>query len=506
MEFIDEKVKLGEALTALSLEGHILGTGILPDCPLMERASMVKGILNGYLQQGEWQKVAKLLYKDTAVRALFDGDWDGLRQGIVKSAARNKENFLDGSILDLLDRGGEQNLLYNLLTSARFREESEEQIYNTISRTLSDEQKKEYFNRRAVRALQEEDLEKAFDSYEQASNMVALDGLCKQMMKDPVGNYYPLVRHATRDGKVDKKTLTKLLKGILSKGGFHRVRDYHIGENMYQLYRENDLRLGKKEERKIRELAADEMYSSPVGDSDDDALKLIWAKNETSKHPRSAYVLFRELNYDGPEVAEAVIAGLQRNRYDDMQKLKVDKVQRSDLETVYSRVTLNVKESIARHLENEGELRKLSTQFEEKGQLKRAYHLWIAGKGDLDSRYITDIREKIVRDVIEGGSDHYISTHFLDREDHPGYTQVYDLIIDRYPTHAYELARTIDDDSRIELAREGMMHRSLESAFRTFRNNKDGHGEQLALARISEKYGLSKDLLLEHIEEMWQKS
>ncbi len=89
MDLITEKVNEGRLLAALSLEHRVLANGVLPNSKLIERVSLVKGIITGLLERGQWNEVVRLVYQDgSPARALFDGDWDGLRKDILASVTK----------------------------------------------------------------------------------------------------------------------------------------------------------------------------------------------------------------------------------------------------------------------------------------------------------------------------------------------------------------------------------------------------------------------------------
>ena len=135
---IPAKVNEGRVIAALSLEQRVLANGVLPNSPLMERVSLVKGIVTGLLEQGKWNDAVRLMYQDgSPARALFDGDWEGLRKEIIASVQKpSRQRYMGDNVAELLLKHDEAELLYTIASIIPLENKGLEDIMEIVGSKL----------------------------------------------------------------------------------------------------------------------------------------------------------------------------------------------------------------------------------------------------------------------------------------------------------------------------------------------------------------------------------
>lgn len=137
MQLNPEKIKEGRFLASLKLEERILADGVLPNSPPEDRFSLVKGILTGLMENGRWEEALGLVYGNTPVRALFDGDWSSFRQQVIGAIQRGKEDYVSSATIKALVEKKETELLYHLAlgnSQGKIRIDHDDSIYSALHR------------------------------------------------------------------------------------------------------------------------------------------------------------------------------------------------------------------------------------------------------------------------------------------------------------------------------------------------------------------------------------
>ena len=521
----ESRSSLGGAITRLGLEDKFLANGELTRFPLVERGRIANDIIFEKLRLGTWQTVIEMIYGGLGkASALFDGDFDELRERILSSAVENftDRNFTDrryASISDktmhLLSDAGEDELLFKLATSIPSLN------YDEI-RELIRHMSPAYFND-SVEGPQR------LQDYHEVAGKKALEH----------GKYAQALQHLdkTGDGDASIKVFERFMSqelGYLSKEDLERIalsnpeqKEERLrrivlncfaveGRNLspmtaFELYKKNDIPLSKREKASLYAKIAEEVggYDIRKLSEEDAELKLLWAKKHAQTDPRTAYNIFRQQGFDGHEFILAIESGLDIDNYQNSERLGAEEISEEDLMRTYETTSFSIKTKIANHLQDNERLQELSRQALGNGDLRTAYQLWINGKGVLDGEYLSTIRTSLVNSEIERDSS---SFWFLNNSDLVGKVQVYDLLMQQRKDSgrvkkAYELALDLKDEERIQRAREAMVSFNHRWALQTFSGGGiegkdiDEQGIDYVVGVVASEYGIEQETLRDFVNK-----
>ena len=501
MEFDPQKVNEGRLLTALSLEDRVLANGVLPKHTLLERASMVKGILTGLLEQGNWQHAVTLVYRDGGlVRGLFDGDWEGFRQGVLESARKQKPEYIGEDIVKALLHHKEADLVYRLAMELPLRGAETERIINELGKGITPAQRHDAYASLGRRYLAGNDYQEAYRYFKAAEDDAGIDMLYALLLKkEKISDLFDLLLLTAQHSKEKERerveqVLRKVLPLLPGNGKDALFHPYsHAGKGLYALQKKFKFPLSAREQQFLQDDVIRRMSSYDAKECDDPGLKIAWARKNFTDSPGTAYAIFQQTRQTGPEVLKAVRAGLERHwNGGDQEKLRPEDITETQLRAVYDRVTLGSKVAIALHLKDDEQLYRLSRTFRAKQEYQQAYSLWVQGHGDLESPYITEIRQQMID---QGIAKDYLPIHTFDPEDRPGLLQLYHAVIETKPDVAYGLAKKVQDESLLQRARETVVRQSPAKGLNLFASEKDSTGLDLAVTALAHKFSVPKELV-----------
>jgi len=495
---------LGNALTALGLEDVFLSNGELSRFPLVERGRITNGIIAEKLRLGRWQSVIDMIYGGSGnASALFDGDRDALKAGILKSATEHYSGKgITQTTIDALVKSGESDLLFTIATSANSSYEEFTEISGHIDSSYFTDAK--HGAERSQRlhdiagklALREKRFDSAYRHFSKIGDADSINGVFDAALdiQDRHSSRTLLEEIALSDSSQKDERLRRIvLKSISEKDRFNPLA-------IFELANKHGVKLSYEEKAKLQKRLADSLsrydVEKKLGDHPDE--KLLWAKRHAKDEPRAAYKIFTQQGYDGTPVVAAVQSGLSMERYKNEERaLKASSVSETHLRRAYQTASFDVKVQIASHLKETKGLQELSKQAHESGDLKTAYRLWVAGGGNLGNDYITEIRTALIKDGIE---NRFGYMHDIDGSDTKGMVMAYDTLMEtdkgKRPDNlreAYEIAITLEDEDRTQKAREAMIAINPKWAIWNFASPrggiKDETGLDYALGFVASKYG-----------------
>lgn len=527
---IAEKVNLGRALTALDLEQVVLNNGVIPNSPLMERAALVKGMLQGMLDEGAWQSALQSVYTpQTTVRTLFDGDYDKFKKDVIASAAARKETTgIERETFKVIWENWTPDEVYELAMQGNINEDSFIHVMESLTDKLSDDKKRQAHLKLAERYIAQDNAGKAYVEFMRAGAVERADNIVTQLL-----------------GKTDKYDLTLALRIAESTPdvGQRRTRVGDVvrraiqlrkgesreltGAALYELVRKRGIELSESEYDKVEALAAEEMSEYDIDNSKDDKLRRRWALQHRKDRPGAAYMIFKSLQYEGAEALEAARSGLLNNwkggYSENINKLSVDDVREGELRAILGQkaIPLGLRADIAEHLTDKKTMRKMSRDFykhaqktkdaEQRNKLTiRAYCLWFNAEGSATDSYMNNLRAELVVHEVEKERKAYF--FWLDHKDVAGHRQAYAMLLERNAAFAaynmgmkiYRETKDLADAALVQTARERAAKKNPELAFKHFSHEKDAVGVDLAIAAIGEKYKLSPGTLKHFLDHVLQ--
>jgi len=508
---------LGNAITALGLEDEFLVNGELKNFPLVERVRIASDIVSEKLRIGRWQTVIRMIYGGLGkADALYEGDYDQLREDIFRSAIEHPEHSrrVDKEAIDALAKAGENDLLYRLATTIQFADDDN---FIEVSRRIGptyfthDEEGTEKLRVlhgiSGRRALEMGKYDSALVHFSKAEDM---EGLAKifDIIADREFGYVSrdlLIKVARSDPEHEESRLKKI---ILNCGTDHGLRTLEA----FELYKKHNVTLTDEEKESLHEKIAKQVRGYEIEklspeDPENEKLQLLWAKRNTKSDPQTAYAIFVRQDFNGSQIMSAVRSGLEMERYNNEGRvLNVNRINENHLRRVYKLKSTSpkIKARIASHLKDMDGLQELSRQARDNGDFDTAYRLWVEGDGDLDSGYIGDIRAQIIADMEKV----YLSTHFLDGSDLVGKIQVYDILMGQEDGEGvddlrkiHDLALDIGDEERTQRVREAMVGVSPTWALETFigysseEGVHDEKGVDYVLGVVADEHGVEQKTL-----------
>lgn len=510
-----EKINEGKFLANMGLEKKVLADGVMPNSPIMDRCSLVKGIIDGYFESGQWQKAVKAVYTaGSPVRTLFNGNWDEFRKKVLASAQENNPRYF-GQEISLLLEHREFELVYNLATRLPIQGDrivtEISGILDSLGDNISGEQRRKGYGLLAERAWQKNDWPQVFEFYEKGNDQEGMDKLYQEVISQE--------RIIPGDGGIPLDFLLKLatFREDKEKERVEAVAQFYFDgrtrtnwvsrrstRDLYDLLKIHQIELASEQRQKIMDNIVRSLSDYELKEVRDEQLVLLWAKKNVAKEPKNAYHILTSSEYDGPEVLTAALNALkivfegtpEARRYS--QKLEAKDIKKEHREQLlHSEGTpMEIKVKLAIEDQQHAFLREFSGKYKKEGDLEKAYQLWIDGKGDPESSYVQGLRKKIIQGKLEEASSYGPPLYFLSHDDKPGHHQAYQMVVERFPETAYHLARRILDEELTDKARRLIVKASPEEAFRKFSTgpkDNDSIGIDLALDALAEKYQVPKE-------------
>ncbi len=508
---------LGRALTALGLEDKFLSNGELTKYPLVTRARIADEIISEKLRVGKWQGVVDMIWGGFGkADALYEGDRQQLREEIVKSAATHGGE-IEGKTLDTLKRAKEDELLFSLATSMPLSYDDFSSLAHHIDRKnyFEDPQKgparsRAFEEMAADKALKEENVSYALSHLKDLKDSKRIGDLFNRVLKEDFPfNYSLLEDMALSDPVHREERLGKLRSQPLSEDMIEK-RPLDV----YNFVKSHRINVAPQQMALLEESVAQKAEHYQIGRDfkDNERIRLLWARNHAQTNPAVAYEILREQDSEGTQVIDAVIAGLAESHSMYPPSLSPNGISPEHLRRAYSSAPFEVQKTIAYQLKDRQALTALSEEANKLNKLRDAYSLWVAAGGDLEGKYIRDIREKLIKRSLD---ENYGYMHFLSREDAPGKVEAYEALMEQdgeqrenYVRHAYEIALELKDNARIKKAREELVEINPRGAlFSLARGNKregelrDKEGFDYVLSRVASQYGTNEKELRSVVEK-----
>ncbi|MBU3913785.1 MAG: hypothetical protein KKE50_06865 [Nanoarchaeota archaeon] len=531
-EQIEEGRNLGKAITVLGLEDELLSNGHLVNYPLLTRGGIANGIIDAKLRLGRWSSVVDMIFGGFGkADALYEGDKDKLRQGILESARRNSSDpYFGDKTVSVLLKSKEYDLLFNLSHTLPLRYEDFVAVVHKIPDTFFQEQgvgaeRKQTFNSNAAeKALSERKYGSAIEYYRRASNLQALSTVFEEVLaekaKDSSGSYDTLLLHSELEAilTTDERLKPERVKRVLASCK-EKPSDAQFA---LRVYIEHKPEMTEQEQEAFYTKVAKNLSPHDIFNIQDrkthrtldvdPKLKLIWAKQHAKDNPRTAYQIFVEQKYNGSELVEAVNAGLEMDSYQNKERfLSPSNVQEAHLRAAFPSAPIKAKTAIARKLKDATGLQALSIQAQQAGNFRRAYDLWEESGAGFEGKYMDSLRTKMIADGIKYHEGSLIG---VSPRDKTGREQAFDALMQAGETDrqmylkAYDIALEGErlDAERLDKVRKTIVSVSPTRALRVFRGYneekvKDPEGVDYFLGEIARQTGADKSHLAEIAEK-----
>ncbi len=541
---------LGRAITSLGLEDKFLADGALSDFTLLERAEIANEIISEKLNFGRWESVVQMIWGGLGkADALYDGNKDTLKKGILESAKKQTELKSESSdscakSIETLAKKGEYDFIFNLMTSMPnlgYDDFIKMCQYLPATHFEGDEgaQRKDTLGKVAgEKAMRERKYDSALINFEQVGNEDAIEEIFNEVIKPETKSSRDYSRvgileeiamrgdHEKREERL-RKMFSGYIAGELEMEvvkAFNLFKPIPLSEgeraalydavakkvSIFELKpRESEFHGGKREAK--------------IQDSE---LALLWARKHAEKDPDDAYSIFLEQGYTGEEVLTAVVTGItlnERGREKHSNGLDLEDIKPEHLREVYAVLPFNLQIRVSQHLKDKTELARLSQVAKTQGDFRNAYDLWVSAGNGFEGEYMDSLRQTLIRKEIEENLKENFgrpSFYFLDGLDSRGHTQAFDALMevaqgerrDIFLSAAHDLAYKHDSEGRLERVRQEMVSLDLNWALRIFKREKymsgtetkkmsDPVGFDYALGIVAEKTGVKKEQLSPLIEK-----
>ncbi|MBS3142307.1 hypothetical protein J4464_02880 [Candidatus Woesearchaeota archaeon] len=501
---VDIMPGLGAALTQLGIEDKFLQNGALAQFPLAQRGAIAQEIIDEKLRTGDWQTVIRMIYGGFGkADALYDGDHAALRDRIMESALAHPQSFLEASNFDALAHRGQNELLYRLATelpdltytdihdiSSRITEEfyADEQHGTERSHTIH--------TLLARKALDNGNYRDAFTNFAIIHDLDGISLVFDTWIKGSRSSGdISLLEHIA---KADPAHTEERIKQLI----FRVDLSYGSASSVFQLYQRHKPQFTQDEQKRFMDMMAKNLsYYDIDKQGVDPDLQLRWAKEHARSDPKAAYQIMKQLNHRGKKIIDAVNAAIALHVKDPRGGMHVFEIDPDLCRAVYDGQPESIQIDIARHLKDSTLLRKHSFTKLEQGDYYMAYRLWIESGGSMSSDELHVIRAKL---ITESMGRH--SRPPLERNDIPGHIQAYDAFMEvaqgkpSLAEEAYKIALNMNDDERMQRARDMLVASSPTWALNTFREKHDTKGAQMALNKVAADTGADPGKLMELVE------
>ncbi len=502
IEFDEHAVCLGRAVVAIGVEDKVLSNGLFVEQDLLQRSSIVHGILEGILARGDWQVAVRLVHEQGVVKGLFDGDYARFYANVVGSAEKVGGPIHD-STMDVLLRDtkhGGPDVLYQVALRSDMKREELRKVFSKVQGHLDVDKRRGFYRHLGSLAVADGEFGHAASYYRDAGDTQAVHALFGRMLERPSHNLYQLLGIAKADGDRVRDILVRAARDP-------ELTDKHCALHIYREAEKARIVFDEPDRKRVVALMIDALSYGEIGTHKSDVC-LAWALGHVSTDAGTAYEIFRGQNYAGVERDEAVITGIERGyRHSQSSHYELHPfgVDRTDLERVYDRLSIEARAAVARVIGlPQARFQALSREFAAAGSVQRAYCLWMEGEGSVEDSYLIGLRDTLIDTSLADARRSSFaspSTHWLHHLDAVGHGIMYDRAVDEFPDVAYDLARRIKDEDRVLRSRSCMIAASPEDALRTFRNKGDDVGTNMALSTLAEKYHVPYETLTDLLKQ-----
>ncbi len=506
---IKSSENLGRLTASLKLEEEVINNGILPKKSLAEKVSFVKGLIDHFVDNGDFVEAISLVTKkDSSVRLLYDGNLDELYTKAVSSIKRDDFKLYEDGSIDTSCRGinifnslpdNKKDLIFEYIFNKNLDYKTSSEIFALYS--LSEKIPKNKLNEYYYKIANQEKSEYpglSFILFKKINDKKSAEYLYKELSDNFSLKNLELLLDFTNNFEYGKKKIEKenIIRKTLS---FENIPE-NIGKLIYYIINSESILIASEQRDRINDIVAKNMESYEIDKGKHPDLELKWAKFNFRKDPELAYKLFLEHNYNGNEIIDCAEIIVDRivNINNVSERMNVNNFKKEHLEKVYSKSKhIKVREFLAKNLDDKVELKRLSNIYL-KYNPEHAYHLIVdSGDANEENKVFMDLVSRFTKDTIKKAQSNlgsFISCSWLDYKDNVGYKFVFNNILDFYTKKAYELALDWKDLESVSKAREVLLSKaSPEDNLKFFKYKKDEIGYNKVLNLLSEKYSLPVD-------------
>jgi len=312
---------LGRTLVTLGIDKSFLRNGeLVRIAPLEARGQVANDIIDSRLDLGEWRSVIDMIYGEQERAAvLVDIPINELRKRIIETIRKRKTVTPFNNTIETLAKQGEDDVLYAIAISRYQEEEDTRGVQYEQRARIRQEINDEYFSttedgRHKLIRLETMLAEEARTRGLPGNSMVHYINADNREKADEV--YQSVIDKEDIDSKwlVDVSTADKTKVGERVR---HLIKENMISARKAQfLVQTHKITLSDKERSQLevvlsRELNWHEIEKQFHFRRD---LQLEWAKHSATEEPGQAYTIMKNQGYEGPELMQAIEAGLKIKR------------------------------------------------------------------------------------------------------------------------------------------------------------------------------------------------
>ncbi len=507
---------LGRALAEMKLEDRVINNGVLESLKVMERSSLVKGVIDVLVEQGRVSKAIELVYGQSPARGVFDG-WDEFKTQIKQKMKGWTKGVTDEACEALLKHWEPEELgeiMENLLVNPHGNER-DYRLAEQVHKKMTPEHWAQYHVREGERELAQGKFLDAYQSFDYGGDEARKTQLYNTLLGD-AGKHWQLLLtiedkflHSTHEAE-------QILKRALTSDEIANPVAF------YDWVKSSPFATPEQKKR-FRHLAAKENGKH----YDDPELMVPWAQKNWKQHPRKAYEIFVEhAPKDECVLKSAALAlnaeysahnwdALQRNGRNHHEGLRFEEVKPEHLKTIVDKLTTEVKIEYYEEQGNAKKLREFSKLFYKAGldalnnsklhdfnreqestrAFNRAYDLWVTGAGALDDTFIKGVRGHLIEKAVKS---EYNRIPDFDWNDTRGQQEFFDAIKGQ-ERRAYRFAIEHGHLAMVNQARLAYVNKHPAEALNDCADRNDLLGMKLAQDALAKKYGLKSDDLTQYM-------
>ncbi|MBI4144778.1 hypothetical protein HY493_01070 [Candidatus Woesearchaeota archaeon] len=495
MTNVEEQQKIGRLAAELMLEELVISDGFLPKLPILQRAALVKGVIEGMVERGEISTAIKYVWTATPAKGLFD-DYEGLVERVIDKTSRCEKSTLTDDALEIILHNWPTDAVYRLAMQQSLDNEDRVELLSCVMKTLTPERKIQANVLLGEDTLKAGNVMAAFAYFKIAGAEDKMEGIYRQLLDAedfPDDLLFAVVNESVGDQR-SVRAREVVTKAFEKKAG--------IGARLKSFADVHKVSLSGEQQDEITDRVAKVTSEYDMHQCENQDLRRRWALAHWKDHPGTAYRIFVEQKVEGPDVIAAALLGLQKqtDRSLGNRELNVHDLAHEHLSDIYRQAPRHLKVEIAETGKRYETLRELSKEFFEDWQknpekdsgreLRRAYRCWIEGQGPLDHPYICQVRSAMIKTALREQSAW--SSPDFDCNDSEGHRSWFaEISTDHRRAYEYVHGRNVPD--LLDQARNAYAGSEPHKALREFADKQDTVGIELATAALAAKHGISVD-------------
>lgn len=496
MTDIEEQHKIGKLAAALNLENLVISDGFLPKLPLLQRAALVKGVIEGMVERGEASAAIRYVWTATPAKGLFD-DYAGLADKIIDKVSRSKKSSFTDEARQIITDNWPVDKRYQLAMQPSLHEQDRRKLLDQVMTSLTAEQQMKAYALLGEDALGRDDFVGAFGHFQSANAETKATKVYQRLLKgsDFSSDALFAIVEKSRDDQRDARA-AEVIARI-----FDKKMVWRVAGTLNAFADKHSVALSDAQQEELTDCVARGLSLYEAESCKKPDLRRRWALAHWKDHPGMAYQIFVEQKVEGPDVIAAALQGLQKRHGESFSgdsELHVSDIAPEHLPEVYSKAPRHLKFEIAKAGKRYETLRELSKEYfedwrknpEKKTLLNDAYVCWAAGQGAFDDPYLCEVRSVMITEALRENSSH--GPYFKD-DDVEGH-RAWFAQIRADPKCAYKYAHGRNGLSDVlDNARKVYALLQPAEALREFADNQDVVGIELATAALATKHGVSVD-------------